>query len=120
MSEGGDLLAKRSTRFAISAQEADEMGLRDAELGGEVVGGTVACQPEEAEAVETVGVVVEVDGSRRRKREEGLCGFEPKVARVPRLRFLRLAALAQDLRCATTGSTLRWGFAPRGGREWQR
>lgn len=53
----------------VSVEEADEVGLGVVEQGGEVARGGRSGEPEVAEAVETVGVVLKFDGLGRRKGE---------------------------------------------------
>lgn len=60
-----DSIGERSARFAIPAEQADEVRLTDAEAGGEVAGLEGTGQPEMAEAAQ--GKVRRVAGLKSRR-----------------------------------------------------
>ena len=68
--------AQTTTGAAVAAQQTNEMGLGDAEAGGEVAGGVGRGEPEITEVVEAVGVVGELDGFGGRDGEQGFEGIE--------------------------------------------
>lgn len=92
-----DASAKPGTGFSVAAEEADEVGLANGEEVGEFAGGKAAGEPEIAEAVEAVGIVIEFEGPRGAEREQV---FERREELLPEGRcFLLPQPLAAGRAC---------------------